>query len=116
MENPRARGAGPQQLQDRQRQRGTLPSQQRNYWVNNTIRMGVPLLPVFRSVAHSNGQIELTWTTTPWQQVQVQYTSDLTSATWTNLGSSMASVDGTLSASDTPGPDRQRFYRVILLP
>jgi NHL repeat len=83
--------------------------------VNNTIRMGVPL-PVFQSVAHTNDHIALTWSAAPGQTFQLQYKSDLTSATWTNLGSPITAASGTISATDTAGPDQHRFYRVIVQP
>jgi len=82
---------------------------------NNTIRKGVPL-PVFQSVTAVNASIELTVNAFPGQKVQLQYSSDLASATWTNLGSPITATDGTISATDTPGPDQRRFYRVIVQP
>jgi streptogramin lyase len=84
-------------------------------WSNNTIRMGVPL-PVFQSVTPTNGGIELTWSAAPGQTFQLQYNSDLGSTTWTNLGSPVIATTGTMSATDTPGPDQHRFYRVIVQP
>jgi len=81
---------------------------------NNTIRMGVPL-PVFQSVTHSNGRIELTWGAAPGQTFQLQYNSDLASTAWTNLGAPVTATNGTRSATDTPGPDQQRFYRAIVV-
>ena len=82
---------------------------------NCTIRMGMPL-PVFQSVTAVNASIELTVNAFPGQKVQLQYSSDLASATWTNLGSPITATDGTISATDTPGPDQRRFYRVIVQP
>jgi hypothetical protein len=82
---------------------------------NHTIRMGVPLLPVCRTVTHASGQTTLTWSAAPWQLVQMQYTSDLNSATWTNLGSPQASADGTISASDTKASGQSRFYRAFVV-
>jgi len=82
---------------------------------NHTIRKGVPL-PAFQSVTQTNGQILLTWSAAPGQTFQLQYNSDLASATWTNLGNPVTATNGTMSATDTPGPDQHRFYRVILQP
>jgi hypothetical protein len=82
---------------------------------NNTIRKGVPL-PVFQSVTPVNGSIQLIVNAAPGQTVQLQYKPDLASATWTNLGSPITATDGTISATDTPGPDQRRFYRVIVQP
>ena len=73
-------------------------------------------LPVFQSVTHANDQIQLTWSAAAGQTFHLQYNSDLTSTNWTNLGSPLTATNGTMSASDTPGPDQQRFYRVLLIP
>jgi len=83
--------------------------------VNNTIRMGVPL-PVFQSITHTSNRIDLTWTAAPGQTFQLQYKSGLTSAAWTNLGNPMTAISGTMSATDLPGSDQQRFYRVVVQP
>jgi hypothetical protein len=83
-------------------------------WMNHTVRMGVPL-PVFQSVSPVNGSIELIVNAAPGQTVQLQYKSDLASATWTNLGDPITATDGTISATDTPGPDQARFYRTIVV-
>ena len=83
---------------------------------NNTIRMGIPLLPVIRSVTLANGRIELTWSAAPGQTVQLQYSASVVSANWTNLGASRIATGGTMSASDTPGLGQPRFYRVVVLP
>jgi sugar lactone lactonase YvrE len=81
---------------------------------NNTIRMGVPL-PVFQSVTPTNDRIELMLSAAPGQTVQLQYSSDLTSTHWTNLGDPITATNGTISATDTPGPDQRRFYRAIVV-
>ena len=53
----------------------------------------------------------------PGQTVQLQYSSDLASATWSNLGNPITATTGTISAIDTPGPDQRRFYRAsVVLP
>jgi len=82
---------------------------------NNTIRKALPL-PVFQSVTPVNGRLELFVNAAPGQTVQLQYSSDLASATWTNLGSPITATSGTISATDTLGPDQRRFYRVIVQP
>jgi hypothetical protein len=82
---------------------------------NNSIRKGVPL-PVFQSVTAVNASIELTLNAFPGQTVQLQYSSDLSSATWTNLGNPITATGGTVTVTDTPGTDPSRFYRVLLQP
>jgi len=82
---------------------------------NHTIRKGVPL-PVFQNVTLVNGSIELIVNAAPGQTVQLQYKSDLASSSWINLGSPISATSGTMSVTDTPGPDERRFYRVIVQP
>ena len=84
-------------------------------YANNTIRKGVPL-PVFQGVKRANDRIEFTWSAAPGQRLQLQYSSDLISTNWANLGNAMTATNGTMSASDAFGPDTTRFYRIILLP
>jgi len=81
---------------------------------NNTIRKGVPL-PVFQTVTPVNDRILLIVNTAPGQTVQLQYSSDLTSTTWINLGDPITATSGTISATDTPEPDQRRFYRAIVV-
>jgi len=47
--------------------------------------------------------------------VQLQYKSDLASATWTNLGTPIAATNGTISTTDTPVADQPRFYRAVVV-
>jgi streptogramin lyase len=84
-------------------------------FVNNTIRKGVPL-PGFQSVTHVIDRIEFTWNATAGQRLQLQYSSDLISTNWTNLGNTMTATHGTMLGSDAFGPDTARFYRILLLP
>lgn len=62
-----------------------------------------------------NTRIVLKWATEPSESYQVQYTTDLRSPDWINLGppTNAAGIVGTMSDSPT---NSQRFYRVILLP
>jgi hypothetical protein len=84
-------------------------------WAGYTIRKGVPL-PLFQSVTPVNGSLELIVNAAPGQTVQLQYKSDLASATWTNLGSPITATSRTVTVTDTPGPDPRRFYRVLVQP
>jgi hypothetical protein len=68
---------------------------------------------VFQSAAQGNGAINFSWTTTPGVSYQVQYTTDLSTSNWINLGTAILATNGETSASDILGPDPQRFYRVI---
>jgi hypothetical protein len=70
-------------------------------------------LPVTQT---ASGQILFTWTAVPGFQYQLQYTGDLSSGIWTNLGPPIAATNGIITSSDTIGPATQRFYQVLLLP
>jgi sugar lactone lactonase YvrE len=88
---------------------------------NNTIRRGTLLnssvsqRPLIQNVTLTNGVISFTWSGTSNALYQVQYLTDLAANNWTNLGGSF-SGSTTMSASDFIGTNRQRFYRVELLP
>jgi hypothetical protein len=92
---------------------------------NNSIRKGVllaipPAPPVFQTAAQSNGLITLTWSATVGRVYQLQYSSDLSSdltpTAWHSLGNNIMATNDIISASDLLGPERQRFYRIALLP
>jgi hypothetical protein len=72
--------------------------------------------PALQILSSANGAITLTWSTLPGLSYQVQYQSDVTSASWVNLGSVITATGSTATASDTLAAEGQRFYRVLLLP
>lgn len=89
---------------------------------NHTIRMGIPVVmpPVLQSLAQTNGIIYFTWSAASGCFYQVQYQTNLTQPNWNNLGIVQA-IGSTATASVAavvPGQptDRQRFFRVVLLP
>jgi hypothetical protein len=88
---------------------------------NNTIREGFPVSegpsrPLFLSVSQSNGSVRFTWSAKPGQTYRLQFTSDLRSTAWQSAEATTAAANGIASATDTVGLERQRFYRVLLLP
>jgi hypothetical protein len=77
----------------------------------------VPVPPaVFQSLTQSNNTIWFSWTAMSGLAYQVQYKTNLFQATWTNLGNPVPATGSTASATDKPGTDAQRFYRLIVLP
>ena len=74
------------------------------------------LPPVFQSLAKSGTNAILTWSAAIGQSYQPQYTSDLLSTNWISLGAPVTATNLTLTISDSPGTNTQRFYRVQLLP
>jgi sugar lactone lactonase YvrE len=71
--------------------------------------------PVIQAARQSDSAFSMTWNAAPGQMYQVQYTIDLTSNTWSNLGSPILSTGTTAAISDTFS-SVQKFYRVTVLP
>lgn len=77
----------------------------------------VPIPPaVFQSLTQSSNTIGFSWTAMSGLAYQVQYRTNLFQGTWINLGNPVPATGSTASATDTPGADAQRFYRLIVLP
>jgi uncharacterized repeat protein (TIGR02543 family) len=72
--------------------------------------------PVIQTVMQVAGTLTFTWSAVPGQTYQVQYTTNVSQTDWISLGSANLATNSTMSASDSTGPDQQRFYRVALLP
>jgi len=72
------------------------------------------LRPELQPPAATGGNIQFNWNllnTSPAVGYQVQYTTNLVSGPWLNLGG----VQTTTSFTDTASSDKQRFYRVMLV-
>ena len=77
----------------------------------------VPIPPaVFQSLTKSNNGIQFSWTAMSGLAYQVQYTTNLFQPNWINLGSPIPATGSSVTATDTPGTDAQRFYRLMVLP
>ena len=61
------------------------------------------------------GTVTITWSAVSGATYRVQYTSDLSGNTWTDLSPDVTANGNTASITDTPGGADQRFYRVILV-
>lgn len=72
--------------------------------------------PVFSSVLKTNNTIQFTWSSLAGRTYQVQYTTNLAGANWSNLGNALTAAAGTATAADSISAEPQRFYRVVLLP
>jgi len=75
-----------------------------------------PPRPVFQSVTKAGGTITLTWSALAGQTYQLQFKTNLYQMSWNNLGSAITATNSTATASDSLGPDPQRFYRVEIGP
>ncbi|MGA2662936.1 MAG: hypothetical protein ABSH34_36110 [Verrucomicrobiota bacterium] len=60
--------------------------------------------------------MSLTWTREAGGTYQLQYTSDLSSGNWTDLGNAVTATGSTLTATDSVTNGARRFYRVVLSP
>jgi hypothetical protein len=72
--------------------------------------------PVFYSLSMHGNAFALTWSAVPGQNHQLQYKTSLSDTNWVNLGGYITASNGTVSVSDPIGSNRQRFYRVMLIP
>jgi kumamolisin len=83
--------------------------------LDNVSVMPVPQ-PDFQASAAVNGSLQIAWTAYPGLEYQLQSTTDLAQANWTNFGGVITATTNPMPDSVTIGPDPQRFYRVVLLP
>ncbi|HUE36858.1 MAG TPA: hypothetical protein VMO20_05660, partial [Candidatus Acidoferrum sp.] len=75
----------------------------------------IPLTaPAFKSVTASSGSVNLTWSAIPGLTYQLQYSSNLAQNAWSNLGSPITAVGGTISTTDPSPSGPQRFYRIAV--
>jgi subtilase family serine protease len=72
--------------------------------------------PVFQSATGASGTISLTWSAMTGVAYQVQYTTNLGTLNWINLGSPINATSGFISTSDLTTSSPQRFYRVVVAP
>jgi hypothetical protein len=59
--------------------------------------------------------LTLTWSATVGQSYQMLYKTNLNQPTWNNLNNSLTATNPIMTTFDAIGPDRQRFYRILLL-
>ena len=82
--------------------------------MGTTFRLAVPGAdaPKIISATKSGSSVTLTWLALRSRLYQLQLTTNLTQPNWTDSVSPIVATNNTASASDSFGPDRQRFYRV----
>lgn len=73
-------------------------------------------LPAMQQPGITNGSVRLTWTTMSGLVYQLQYKTNLMQNAWINLGSPITASGGTLTTTDVAPTDKQRFYRLQVLP
>ena len=75
-----------------------------------------PQAPLFQTVTRTGDALTFIWSAVSGKSYQVQHTIDLIQTNWSDLGIPITATNATATASDNVGPDRQRFYRIVLLP
>ena len=78
--------------------------------------LSVALPPVIQSVTLSNGQLKMTWNGATGFTYQLQYTTNLLPAYWSNLGGPIFATNNIVTGYDVISSGPQRFYRVSLVP
>jgi CotH protein/lamin tail-like protein len=72
-------------------------------------------LPNVLNIQTSGTTLFLNWYSIAGQNYQLEYTDDLTSATWTPLGEPVTGTGGTLTICNNFGTSQQRFFRLRLV-
>ena len=72
--------------------------------------------PGFLTVDETGATLTLTWSATVGQSYQMLYKTNLNQAIWNNLTNSVTATNPIMTTFDAIGPDRQRFYRILLQP
>ncbi len=75
-------------------------------------KLTVAALPTIQSAKRSGNLFTFTWSATPAQAYQVQYTTNLTQDVWANLGGAIAATNSVATASDSI-TNSEMFYRVV---
>jgi uncharacterized repeat protein (TIGR03803 family) len=86
------------------------------YGVGSIFKLSIPMRPVFYPITVCDGKVALSWSAVAGQTYQLQYTTDLISPQWINLGASTLATNSIISTCDVLGSDAQRFYQVSLQP
>jgi photosystem II stability/assembly factor-like uncharacterized protein len=71
---------------------------------------------VSQVISATNGTLQFSWNAVSGLAYQVQYRTNLLSGSWQNLGSPITANSSRIITADNIGPDKQRFYRTVVLP
>ncbi len=83
--------------------------------VGIVFRLAVPMPAVWLSANLQAGQVNFNWRAVSGLQYQPQYTTNLASTNWLNLGTPIGATNGVAGFSDPIATDPQRFYRLLSL-
>ena len=84
------------------------------FGIAGTVYYSAPA-PSIQSVSRTSGGFGFSWQAASGQNYQVQYSTNLSSGSWVDLGSPQNATGGTLSVTDPAGADSMRFYRILLV-
>jgi hypothetical protein len=73
-------------------------------------------LPVFQKVVKSGGTVSFVWNALPGLAYQLQFTTNLVVAKWSNLNAAIPAATNVVTTSDIKATNSQRFYRFIVSP
>lgn len=84
---------------------------------SNEVTYSMPSTPpTFSSVELQNGQVVMTWAAIRGRAYQIQFKTSLNQIAWRPLSGLVRATCDSATYSDTTGSNRQRFYRLTLLP
>ena len=72
--------------------------------------------PVFQMATLTGKTVNLTWSTSPGGVYQLQFKTNLSTGTWSNLGSAVTAAGTIISTNDSTTNGVRRFYRAVLIP
>jgi len=73
-------------------------------------------LPVILSLKVSNGSAVITWSSVPAKDYRLQYKTNVTDVTWSEVAPSITATAATTTTTNTVGTVAQRFYRIRQMP
>jgi hypothetical protein len=65
-------------------------------------------------VTGTGGTVTFTWSAVVSAVYQLQSRTNLVQDNWSNLGNAITATNIVMSATDSIGPDPQRFYRLLV--
>jgi uncharacterized repeat protein (TIGR03803 family) len=87
------------------------------YGLGTVFRLSLPLRPVIKTVAQTNGVVTFTWSAVAGQTYQPEYCTNLVQTNWSPLVTSFVATNGVVTTTDPDAAaSAQRFYRIVLLP
>ena len=87
-----------------------------NLAASQTFNVTIVSLPMIQGITPAGTNVFLTWSAIAGQGYSLQYTTDLTTASWTDLTPSVTATGPVATNSDWLDTTSARFYRVKVLP